>query len=58
MEMVEQGATEGDMQMSLLLMAVADSINIAMIIAVMHDHAAGEDCLIDLLEEEIVKWEQ
>ena len=55
-EMVEQGATEGDIQMLLLLMAVAESINIAMIIAVMHDHAAGEDKLIDLLEEEIVKW--
>ena len=57
-EMVEQGATEGDIQMSSSLMAVAESINIAMIIAVMHDHTAGEDKLIDLLEEEIVKWKK
>ena len=57
-EMVERGATEGDIQMSSSLMAVADSINIAMIKAVMHDHAVGEDKLIDLLEEEIVKWKK
>ena len=57
-EMVEQGATEGDIQMSSSLHVVAGAINIAMVIASMKDHAPGEDAIDDYLEKEIVKWKR
>ena len=44
-EMVEQGATEGDIQMSSLMQIEAGKINIALVIASMKDHAPGEDAI-------------
>ena len=55
-EMVEQGATEGDIQMSSSMQIVASKINIALVIACMTDHAPGEDAIDDFLEKEILKW--
>lgn len=57
-EMVEQGATEGDIAMSASMQIVASKINIAMLKSAMHDHQQGEDKLCDLLEQEILKWKK
>ena len=57
-EMVEQGATEGDIAMSASMQIITSKINIAMLKSAMHDHQQGEDKLCDLLEKEILKWKK